>query len=122
MSPTTKPYAQLALAALLGCVAVVLVQRNLTGNLSDLAANWRAFAAALMVGGLGVYQARLGSVGLLKAPPPVVAPSDEPSKSLAGKLDLGTRALVQAVSDGNDPAAAAALKYIEAMAMAKGKA
>jgi hypothetical protein len=116
MSPTTKPYAQLALAALLGCVAVVLVQRNLTGNISDLVEHWRAFAAALGIGGLGLYQGRLGAVGLLGAPPPVVAPSDEPSKSLSGKLDLATRVLVQNVADGNADARDAMLKCIEAMA------
>lgn len=97
------------LSAIIGTRAVGVDGLNLSTDLMPLGGAGGALAASL-------WSIWSGAQGLLKTVPPPVVSVDDASRSLAGKLDLGKHALVQAVADGNVVARDAALRWIEATA------
>ena len=113
MAPATKSYTQLVAAAALVVTAVVMIRNGWSGNISELVANWQQLLVALGIGGLGVWQGRMGSVGLLQTSPPVPA-VEGTDKELESELDVWVRAGVLAKKRKNEAGVKAALAGLSA--------
>lgn len=115
MNASTRSYIQLAAAVVLAVVGAVVVYRNLSDNVSVLAANWRALLGGAGVVGCGLWQGWLGSRGLVSIVPPVVAPSDASSRALTDEAAVWVTAAATAKRNGNQAALDAAVVGLSAV-------
>jgi hypothetical protein len=111
MSPALQNKLKLWLGILFAVVSAVAGTRqvgdgmNWSEDLVPLAGEGGALLASLWA----VFS---GQAGLHSAAPPA-----QPKADLSGKLDIATRALVQAVADKNKPARDAALDLLDAFSL-----